>query len=65
MPIRAVRLPIAQVPHSDADNAIGRVITLGGLNEFIEAGKRKVQLDEMNVSTDKIVQSVKKVSQGN
>jgi 1-deoxy-D-xylulose-5-phosphate synthase len=43
----------------NADNINGRVITLGGESEFIEAGKRKVQLDEMNVSVEKIIETVK------
>jgi 1-deoxy-D-xylulose-5-phosphate synthase len=49
----------------NADNITGRVITLGGKSEFIEAGKRKVQLDEMDVSVEKIIETVKRVSQRN
>ena len=49
----------------NADNITGKLITLGGGNEFIEAGKRNVQLDEMNISADRIVETVKKIYQRN
>ncbi len=43
----------------NADNTTGRVITLGGGNEFIQAGKRSVQLDEMNISVEKIIETIR------
>ena len=39
----------------------GTILTLGGPDEFVKAGSRSVQLDEIGVSADKIVAAVKKL----
>jgi len=41
---------------------IGRLITLGGPDEFVKAGPRSVQLNEIGVSAEQIVETVKKLS---
>ena len=46
----------------DKQNGIGRIITLGGADEFIKAGTRQAQIDEIGISSEKIVETVRKIA---
>lgn len=52
---------ITDADSGDIGKVKGRVITLGGGDKFIEVAKRKVQLDMMSISAERIVEVVKKI----
>lgn len=41
---------------------VGKIITLGGADEFIKADTRKAQLDEIGISCEKIVETVRRIA---
>ncbi len=45
----------------DKASGAGRIVNLGGPDSFVQVGSRKVQLDEMGASADRIVETVKAV----
>jgi 1-deoxy-D-xylulose-5-phosphate synthase len=46
--------------NTDSDN-MGTIVTLGGPDRFIQVGSRRIQLDEMGASAERIVETVKAV----
>jgi len=58
--LEAVARQTVEKGRGESANA-GRIIILGGPDRFVKVGSRKVQLDEMGVSAERIVETVKAV----
>ncbi|AQT67007.1 1-deoxy-D-xylulose-5-phosphate synthase [Anaerohalosphaera lusitana] len=47
---------------TDGFENLGRIVNLAGPDEFIRAGARKVQLDEMGVTAERIAETVRRIN---
>ena len=56
--LEAIAIESMQKGRAESASA-GRIITLGGPDRFVKVGSRKVQLDEMGASAERIVETVK------
>lgn len=51
---------LADIDNGLEDYSAGEVIVLGGGDEYIQKASRDVQMDEMGISSDKVVETVKR-----
>jgi 1-deoxy-D-xylulose-5-phosphate synthase len=56
-----LELAAAKAIEADRGGVAGKIVTLGAGDEFIKAASRAVQLDEINVSADRIAETVRQI----